>query len=56
MRPHAVTTIAWAACAALAGAVAVAEDGWHKSLDEGLDAARKSGRPLLVVTGWPRGT
>lgn len=34
---------------------AFAADGWHASLDDGLEAARKSGRPVLVVTGWKSG-
>lgn len=29
-------------------------DGWHASLDKGLDAAKKSGKPLLVITAWQR--
>jgi hypothetical protein len=33
----------------------LAADGWHGSLDDGLEAARKSGRPVLVVTGWKSG-
>ena len=30
-------------------------EGWHKSLDDGIEAAKKSGKPLLVVTGWKSG-
>jgi hypothetical protein len=30
-------------------------EGWHTSLDDGLEAAKKSGKPLLVVTGWKSG-
>ena len=26
--------------------------GWHKSRDDGLEAAKQSGKPLLVVTAW----
>jgi hypothetical protein len=29
-----------------------ADEGWHKSLEEGRKAARKSGKPILVVTVW----
>lgn len=32
-----------------------AADGWHASLDAGLDAAKKSGRPVLAVTIWKQG-
>ena len=28
---------------------------WMKTLDEGLAAAKKSGKPLLVVTLWKEG-
>ena len=28
------------------------DDAWHRTLDDGLKAGKKSGRPLLVVTIW----
>jgi len=28
---------------------------WHRDLDAGVAAARKSGKPLLVVTAWKSG-
>lgn len=31
-----------------------APDGWHRSLDKGLEAAKKSGKPLLLITAWKR--
>lgn len=37
---------------ALAGPAVAAPGGWHTSIDDGLAAAAKSGRPLLVVTAW----
>jgi hypothetical protein len=37
----------------VAAAPALALDGWLRSRDAGLDAAQKSGKPLLVVTIWP---
>ena len=40
------------AAAAPAGAV---PDGWHSSLDDGLKASGRSGKPLLVVTAWREG-
>ncbi len=48
-----------AACFALLfclapAASAAPPDGWHKNLDEGLEAAAKSGKPLLVITAWAR--
>ena len=36
----------------LFAAPALAADGWHDSRDEGLAAARQSGKPVLVVTAW----
>jgi len=33
-----------------------APDGWHSSLKKGLDASKKSGKPLFVATMWKRGT
>jgi len=30
-------------------------DGWHKSLKDGVEAAGKSGKPLLLITAWSRG-
>lgn len=41
-----------AVLAAAASSLAVPE-GWHRSLEDGLRAARRSGKPVLVVTAWP---
>ena len=38
--------------ATVAGA---APDGWHRARKDGADAARKSGKPVLVVTAWGPG-
>ena len=27
-------------------------EAWHATLDAGIAAAKKSGKPLLVVTAW----
>lgn len=27
-------------------------EGWHRTLDDGLKAAKKSGKPVLMVTAW----
>lgn len=35
-------------------AQAAPPDGWHGSLDKGLEAAKKSGKPLLLITAWTR--
>lgn len=40
------------AATALAGDVF---DGWHRKPDDGRDAARKSGRPVFLVTLWADG-
>jgi len=37
----------------LATATAARADGWHTSLEDGLAAAGKSGKPVLLVTLWP---
>jgi len=37
---------------ALAGAALAAPDGWHKSMKDGLEAAKKSRKAVLVVTLW----
>ncbi|MHC4409803.1 MAG: hypothetical protein ACYS0E_13935 [Planctomycetota bacterium] len=36
--------------------VLAAPAGWHPTLEKGLDAAKKSGKPLFVATMWKRGT
>ena len=33
---------------------AAAPDGWHSSLEAGVEAAAKSGKPILLITGWKR--
>jgi len=40
---------------ALAPNSRAAPEGWHTSIQEGLDAAARSGKPVLVVTGWKSG-
>ena len=37
------------------GTTADVAEGWHKSMDDGLEAAKKSGKPLLVITLWKQG-
>jgi hypothetical protein len=34
--------------------VAEPPEGWHKSLQEGQEAAARSGKPILLITGWAR--
>lgn len=35
-------------------ASAKAPDGWHTSLKDGVAAAQKSGKPILLITAWAR--
>ncbi len=50
---HAVTALL--VLGALASTASAIPEGWHKSMDDGLKAARASGKPLLVVTLWKDG-
>lgn len=43
------------AALACLGLPALALEGWHADRDDGLEAAEKSGRPVLVVTLWKKG-
>jgi hypothetical protein len=36
----------------LGATVLAAPEGWHKKLDDGVAAAKKSGKPVFVVTMW----
>ena len=49
------TALLGSAAALLAFGAAAADTKWHNSLDDGTAAARKSGRPVLVVTAWRSG-
>jgi hypothetical protein len=51
-----LVSLALAATLALGSALAWAgERAWHPTLEKGVEAARKSGKPVLVVTGWKSG-
>lgn len=50
--PH-VFFLALLVCASAVPASAE-PDGWHASLKEGVEAAAKSNKPLLVITAWKR--
>jgi hypothetical protein len=39
----------------LLAAPAAALEGWHRTREEGTAAAKKSGKPVLVVTLWAPG-
>ncbi|MHC4972511.1 MAG: hypothetical protein ACYTG3_09275 [Planctomycetota bacterium] len=38
--------------ALVAGAALAAPEGWHRTKKDGEAAARKSGKPVLLVTIW----
>ena len=40
----------------LAGPALAAPDGWHRTLEDGLKAAKASGKAVLVVTVWTNET
>lgn len=44
--------IAVVAAVLVAAAALAAPDGWLKTMDEGVAAGKKSGKAVLVVTGW----
>lgn len=48
----AISTAVVAAVLLTAAAALAVPDGWHKKLEDGQKAARKSGKPILVVTAW----
>ena len=51
--PHLAAALALLALAPLA---APAEDApWHPTLEKGLQAAKRSGRPVFLVTIWKTG-
>ena len=41
---------------ALVGTALAAPEGWHRTLEDGLKAAKGSGKPVLVVTAWTNET
>ena len=44
------------ACAAFTAPASAGDIEWLPSLDKGIDAAKKSGRAILYVTLWKKGT
>ena len=36
-------------------AILAAPTAWHQNIEEGRKAAKKSGKPLLVITTWKDG-
>ncbi len=41
-----------AATAFVPGDVFAGDKVWHTTLDKGVESAKKSGKPLLIVTAW----
>ncbi|MHC4471796.1 MAG: hypothetical protein ACYTDY_02525 [Planctomycetota bacterium] len=54
-RLHPVAAILCAAALLATSGGHAAPEGWHKSLEDGLKAARRSGKPVLVITTWTDG-
>ena len=52
-RPFSAIPIA--AIILLSSGVLAAPEGWHSKLEDGLKAAKKSGKPVLVITTWTDG-
>lgn len=52
MRSRRPAAFAAAALLAAAAPLFAAPAGWHTQRDDGLAAARRSGKPVLVVTCW----
>ena len=40
----------------LSAPVGATPDGWHAAMKDGLEAAKKSNKPVLVITLWGPGT
>jgi len=38
----------------LATSSPAAPEGWHTTLKDGVAAAQKSGKPILMITAWKR--
>ena len=54
MRTSALFVIALLCLGVIAVPSTAAPSGWHTSLKDGVAAAEKSGKPLLVMTAWSR--
>ena len=54
MRTAGLFVLALLTLGALAPPTSAAPTGWHGSLKEGVAAAEKSGKPLLLISAWAR--
>ena len=46
--------LALLALGSFATSSSAAPEGWHASLKDGVAAAEKSGKPILLITAWKR--
>ena len=54
MRIAGFFVLALLALGLLAAPTSATPDGWHKSLKDGVEAAEKSRKPILLITAWKR--
>ena len=54
MRTTSLFAVAVLGLGLLATPSTAAPEGWHTSLKEGVEAAGKSGKPILMITAWKR--
>ena len=54
MRTPALFVLVLVGLGLIAPTTSAAPEGWHKSLKDGVEAAGKSGKPILMITAWKR--
>lgn len=54
MRTQMFFAAALVALGLLATPAPAAPEGWHTTLEAGVAAAEKSGKPILLITAWTR--
>ncbi len=54
MRIAGFSVLALLATGLLATSTPAAPEGWHASLKDGVAAAEKSRKPILLITAWAR--
>ncbi|MHC4579803.1 MAG: hypothetical protein ACYTED_20695 [Planctomycetota bacterium] len=52
MRLATVATAATVTTVFLLGTATASPEGWHRTMKDGVAAAKRSGKPVLVVTMW----
>ncbi len=53
--PPLLTRLLAVGALAIVGVAEAGEQAWHPTLEAGLEAAKRSQKPLLVVTVWKTG-